>query len=119
MSTGLTVKWSGIAVLNFSIIVKYHFSFPFACVYCLPFFKSYLQSERKAWFYLAQNFRFSVSKTFKILFRKNDLFLESIFFHKYRKKQLSTFVKSLKNNMNMNFFTGVFLYFFYFLGTPI
>ena len=32
--------------------------------------KIYLQSERKAWIYLLQNFRFSVLKTFEFLFRK-------------------------------------------------
>ena len=32
-------------------------------------FKIYLLSERKAWFYLAQNIRFFVLKTFQFLFR--------------------------------------------------
>ena len=35
--------------------------------------KIQLKLERKAWFYLAQNFRFFISKTFDILFRKKDV----------------------------------------------
>ena len=46
-------------------------------------FKIFLQSERKAWLYLAQDFRFFISKTFDFSFRKNmvpwkkEVFLEN------------------------------------------
>ena len=41
--------------------------------------KIYLQSEIKHDLTWHKTFRFSVSKTFEFLFRKNELFLESIF----------------------------------------
>ena len=46
-----------------------------------------LQSERKAWFYLAQNMRFFISKTFNFLLRKTRCSLKIAFpeFQKYRK----------------------------------
>ena len=48
-----------IAVPEFSsVFIACHFS------------KIHLQSERKAWLYLAQNFPFFISKTFEFLFRK-------------------------------------------------
>ena len=50
--------------------------------------KIYLQSERKAWFYLVQNVRFSVSKTFEYLFRKKELFLKSSCFLLFRNTYL-------------------------------
>ena len=48
-----------------------------------------LQSEIKAWFYLGQNFRFSVSKTLKYLFRKKSCSLKIAVpeFQKHKKKK--------------------------------
>ena len=61
------------------------------------------------------------SETFYFLFQKpSNFYLEkkscsfkvAVFeFQKYRKKELSIFVKFLKINMNMNFSTGIFQYF--------
>ena len=49
-------------------------------------------------------------KTFDFLFQKS--ILESIFFHKYRKKQLSILVKSLKNKHEHDLFHRFFSAFF-------
>ena len=35
------------------------------------------KSDRRAWFYLVQNFRFFISKTFDFLFSKKEVFLEN------------------------------------------
>ena len=67
--------------------------------------KSYLQSERKGWFYLAQILRFSVPKTFKFLFRKNVSW-------KYFFPQISIFVKSLKHKHKDERFHRCFSIFF-------
>ena len=115
MSIGSTVKLSGAVVLNFYIIVKYHPSFPLLYAYCLLSFSNLSSIRNKAWFCLAQNFQLSVSKTFEFVFRKNELFLESIFFHKYRKKLLSIFVKSLRNKHEHELFHKYFSGFFFFL----
>ena len=72
--------------------------------------KIFLQSERKAWFYLAQNFRVFISKTFKFLFRKKICSLKVAVpeFQKYKKKLLWILPKSLKNKHEHEIFTSIF-----------
>ena len=70
----------------------------------------YLQSERKAWFSLAQNIQFFISKAFEYLFRKKRCSLQIAVpeFQTYKKKKFSISAESLKNNTIMNFFIGTF-----------
>ena len=58
---GITLK---IAVPELFIFLKS------TCLLLRHLCKIYLESERKVLFYLVQNFRFFVSKTFEFLFRK-------------------------------------------------
>ena len=68
MSIGLTVKLSGTVVLNFSIMVKYHPSFPFYLFIACHLSKIYLQSEIKH--------GFAWPKTFDFLFQKASIFIQ-------------------------------------------
>ena len=113
MSTGLTVKLSGIVVLNFSIIVKYHFSFPFVCVYYLCFLKVIFNQKEKCGFIWPKSFDFLFQKPSKFYSEKMISSLKVFFFHKYRKKQLSIFVKSLKKNHEHELFHRCFSVFFF------
>ena len=113
MSIGLTVKLSGTVVLNFSIIIKYHPSFPFYVFIACHLSKIYLQSEIKRGFVWR--------KTFNFLFQKPSnfysfLFLESIFFDKYSKKKLLILVKPLKNKHEHELFHRYFSVFFFLLS---
>ena len=80
------VKLSGAVVLNFSIIIKYHPSFPFYVFIACHLSKIYLQSEIKRGFVWPKTLDYLFQKPSNFYSEKNELFLESIFFYKYRKK---------------------------------
>ena len=68
-------------------------------VYCCHFSKFYLQSKRKAWFYLAQSIQFFISKTFDFSFRKKRCSLKIAIpkFQKYKRCNFQFRPKSLGN----------------------
>ena len=76
-------RFSKISFLSFASNKVFYFSQVNVFIVC-HLSKICLQSERKSWFYLVQNVRFSVKKNFEYLFRKKELFLKSSCFLLFR-----------------------------------
>ena len=111
---------------KFFIIVKYHPSFPYHCqisplfslCMCLliaVFLKVIFNKKEKRGFIWPKTFDFLFQKPSNFYWEKIICSLKVFFYHKYRKKQLSIFVKSLKNKHEHELFHKCFSGFLFFL----
>ena len=87
--------------------------FPFYVLIACHLSQIYLQSEIKRGFVWPKTFNCLFQKPSNFYSEKMSCSLKVYFSHKYRKKQLSIFVKSLRNKHEHELFHKYFFFFFF------